>query len=130
MRSLIVLLAVGVLSLGGCTPPDGSGAPVSEASAIKSAQTSVDDLGRAEQPSVVGLQVTRSYKTSSARSVTDSAGDVLTIDPAPSTAWVIEFSAPPQGIWQVVTALAVVDASTGVVRGSGLWKTPAGRPTK
>lgn len=127
MRAVVVLLAVGLLSISGCSQ---YGAPVSEASAIKSAQSTVDNLALASQPYAGGLVVTRSYKTNSARSVADSAGDVLTVDPAPSSAWVIEFSAPPQGIWERVTALAVVDAQTGVVSGSGLWKIPAGRPTK
>lgn len=74
--------------------------------------------------------MTRVYKTGSAASVTDSSGDLLTVDPAPASAWVVEFVAPPDTTWKSVTALAVVDVDSGVVSGVGLWKIPAGAPTK
>ena len=125
MRTLLVALAVGLLSIAGCSPGI-EGAPVSEAAAIRSAQSSVDDLDYTSQPYAGNFVVTRTYKTSSAGRVIDYAGDVLTIDPAPSNAWVVELSAPPQNIWQVITA----DAQSGVVRAAGLWKIPAGRPSK
>ena len=74
--------------------------------------------------------MTRIHKTTSAASVTDATGDVLTVDPAPASAWVVEFSAPPDNTWSSVTALALVDIDSGDVRGVGLWKIPVGAPTK
>jgi hypothetical protein len=122
-----VLLAVGLISLYGCGP---QAASVSTAAAIRAAQSSVEDLNRASQPYAEGMHWTAVYKTSSARRVTDSAGDTVTIDPAPSSAWVVEFEAPPSSIFEYARALEVVDAQTGVVRGGGLWKRPSGAPSK
>lgn len=90
----------------------------------------MDALGRQSQPYAPGLEMTRIYKTGSAARVTDSNGDVLTLDPAPAFAWVVEFAAPPDTTWRSVTALAVVDVDSGVVGGVGLWKIPAGAPIK
>ena len=124
MRRLLLVVLLGVL-LSSC-----GNSPVSQAAAMKSAQGAVDELGRQSQPYAPGLEVTRIYKTTSAASVTDSNGDVLTVDPAPALAWVVEFAAPPDTSWRSVTALAVVDVDSGVVSGVGLWKIPAGAPIK
>jgi hypothetical protein len=128
MRLSTAVLAIGLLSFGACAPQ--AAASVSASAAIRSAQSSVDDLNRASQPYAEGMHWTAFYKTSSARRVTDSAGDVVTIDPAPPSAWVVEFSAPASPIYGFVRALAVVDAQTGFVSGSGLWKRPTGSPSK
>lgn len=125
MRSLVILGLIG-LSLSAC-----SRTPVSENAAISSAQSAVDDLNRqSPQPYAAGLAMNGVYKTTSAATVTDSIGDVLTTDPAPASAWVVEFSAPSDGFWQSVSAMAIVDTDTGVVQAVGLWKIPVGRPTK
>jgi hypothetical protein len=125
MRSVLLL---GLLGLSLCTC---SHAQVSEAAAISAAQGAVRDSNqRSPLPIATGLEMTRVYKTDSAANVTDSAGDVLTLNPAPASAWVVEFTAPSDGFWQSVSAVAVVDADTGFVSGVGLWKIPAGRPTK
>lgn len=125
MRALLLLGLLG-LSLSTC-----SHAQVSQEAAISSAQGAVRDSNQhSPLPIAVGLEMTRVYKTNSAAKVTDSAGDVLTVDPAPASAWVVEFSAPADGFWQSVSAIAVVDADTGFVSAVGLWKIPAGRPTK
>jgi hypothetical protein len=124
MRAFLLVGVVGLL-LSAC----GHG-QVSEATAIKSAQGAVEEISHQSQPYAPGLQMTRIYKTTSAASVTDATGDVLTVDPAPASAWVVEFSAPPDNTWSSVTALALVDIDSGDVRGVGLWKIPAGAPTK
>ncbi len=77
-----------------------------------------------------GFEVVSVRKTKETVSVSDSQGDVLTITPAPSEAWIVEVTAPPQGIWGSISALAEVDYVTGVVRGVGLWAVPANRPVK
>jgi hypothetical protein len=120
-----LLVGLIALSLSGC-----GNSPLSQAAAIKSAQSAVNDLSRQSQPYVPGLAMTRVYKTTSAASVIDSSGDVLTVNPAPASAWVVEFVAPHDTTWKSVTALAVVDVDSGDVRGVGLWKIPAGAPTK
>src|ERR1700692_3937582 len=107
-------LLVGLLGLLLCSCGN---SPVSQAAAMKSARGAVDELGRQSQPYAPALEVTRIYKTGSAASVTDSNGDVLTVDAAPAVAWVVEFEAPPDTTWRSVTALAVVDFDSGVVRG-------------
>jgi hypothetical protein len=124
MRAFLLVGVVGLI-LSAC----GHG-QTSEAAALKSAQGAVEKISHQSQPYVQGLQMTRIYKTTSAASVTGATGDVLTLDPAPASAWVVEFSAPPDNTWSSVTALAVVDIDSGDVRGVGLWKTPAGAPTK
>jgi hypothetical protein len=125
MRSLVIVGLLG-LSLGAC-----SHTPVSENAAISSAQEAVDDLiWQSPQPYAPGLAMSGVYKTDSAATVTDSIGDVLSTNPAPASAWVVEFSAPSDGFWQSVSAMAIVDTDTGVVQAVGLWKIPVGRPTK
>jgi hypothetical protein len=81
-------------------------------------------------PPVTGFTVMRVRKTKETAPVSDSRGDVLTITPAPSEAWIVEVMAPPQGMWGSISALAEVDYLTGVVRGVGLWAVPADRPVK
>jgi hypothetical protein len=124
MRRFLLVGLAGLL-LSGC-----GNSPVSQAAAIKSAQASVDELSRQSQPYVPGLAMIGIYQTTSAASVTDTNGDVLTVNPAPASAWVVAFAAPPDGTWRSVTALAEVDMDSGVVTGVGLWKIPAGAPSK
>jgi hypothetical protein len=81
-------------------------------------------------PPVTGFTVASVRKTKETASVSDSQGHVLTITPAPGEAWIVEVTAPPQGIWGSISALAEVDYMTGVVRGVGLWVLPADRPVK
>jgi hypothetical protein len=38
-------------------------------------------------------------------------------------------SAAPDAFW-AISAIAVVDSTSGFVRGGGLWKVPANRPVK
>ena len=81
-------------------------------------------------PLLVGFVPTTARMTRDTSPVSDSQGDELRVSPAPREAWVVEFAAPPQGIWGSISALAVVDSATGVVAGSGLWAVPANRPVK
>jgi outer membrane murein-binding lipoprotein Lpp len=121
-----------VLLLAGC----GSGQnPVSQATAVKSAMAEVVSLERERARSVAtvpatGFEVMSVRKTKQTASVSDSQGNVLTVTPAPSEAWVVEITAPPQGMWGSISALAEVDYMTGAVRGVGLWVAPANRPVK
>jgi hypothetical protein len=123
---------ISFLLLAGC----GSGqSPVSQAAAVKSALAAVVTLEqeRARQvsiPPVTGFTVMSVRKTKETAPVSDSQGNVLTITPAPSAAWIVEVMAPPQGMWGSISALAEVDYLTGVLRGVGLWAVPADRPVK
>jgi hypothetical protein len=131
MRRVGVAFVSAVL-LAGC----GSGNhPVSQDSAVKSALASVVTLEREHAKSVstrpiVGFTVVSTRKTGQTASVSDSRGDVLTVTPAPREAWIVEITAPPQGIWGSISALAEVDSTSGVVVSVGLWAVPTDRPVK
>jgi hypothetical protein len=126
------LAFVSALLLAGC----GSGqTPVTQATAVKSALASVVTLERerarqVSMPPVTGFTVASVRKTKQTASVSDSQGDVLTVTPAPSEAWIVEISAPPQGIWGSIAAIAEVDSTSAVVSGVGLWVLPADRQVK
>jgi hypothetical protein len=81
-------------------------------------------------PAVTGFTVASARKTKETAWVSDSQGDVLTVTPAPHEAWIVEVTAPPQGIWGSISALAEVDSTTGFVSAVGLWVVPANRPVK
>jgi hypothetical protein len=126
------LAFVSALLLAGC----GSGNhPVSQDTAIKSALAAVVTLEQAHARSVstvpiTGFTVVSALKTGQTASVSDSRGDVLTVTPAPREAWIVEITAPPQGIWGSISALAEVDTTSGAVSGMGLWAVPANQPLK
>src|SRR6267143_7210157 len=126
------LAFVSALLLAGC----GSGNnPVSQDAAVKSALASVVTLEREHARSVstlpiTGFTVVSTRKTGDTASVSDSRGDVLNVTPAPREAWIVEITAPPQGIWGAISALAEVDTTSGAVSGVGLWAVPANRPVK
>jgi hypothetical protein len=133
MRRAAIAL-VGLISLAGCGPVT-SHARISQAAAIKSALADVQALERyranqLKMPPATGFTVSRAYVTRHTASITASSGNVVTLNPAPAEAWIIEFAAPPQGIWTSVSALEVVDSSTGVAAGGGLWAVPIGAPIK
>ena len=128
----MVLACIAALLLVGCGH---SNTQVSRDTAIKAALAEVETLARERTnltslPLVVGFVPTTARLTRDTSPVSDSEGDVITISPAPREAWVVEFAAPPQGIWGSISALAVVDSATGFVSGSGLWAVPANRPVK
>jgi hypothetical protein len=131
MRRVGVAFVSGLL-LAGC----GSGShSVSQDAAVKSALASVVTLEREHARSVATLPITgftvlRTRKTGQTASVSDSRGNVLTVTPAPREAWIVEITAPPQGIWGSISALAEVDSSSGVVVSVGLWAVPADSPVK
>jgi hypothetical protein len=109
--------------------------PVSQDAAVKSALTAVEALEREHARSVstlpvTGFTVVSAHKTGETASVSDSRGHVLTVTPAPREAWIVEITAPPQGIWGSISALAEVDSTSGVVSGVGLWAIPADQPLK
>ena len=126
------LAFVSALLLAGC----GSGNhPVSQDAAVKSALASVVTLEREHARSVstlpiTGFTVVSTRKTGDTASVSDSRGDVLNVTPAPREAWIVEITAPPQGIWGTISALAEVDSSSGAVVSVGLWAVPADQPVK
>jgi hypothetical protein len=129
-----LVATVGIVSLAGCSPA-ASHAQISKEAAIKTALAEVQSLERdqarlANQPAVTGFTVSRAYVTTHTASVTDARGNVVTVKPAPVEAWVIEFTAPPQGIWATISALQEVDRSNGVAVGGGLWAVPTGAPVK
>jgi hypothetical protein len=133
-RRSIVLTFLAALLLVGC----GSNAPqgsVSRDAAIKSGLAAVEMLSRERTnmtslPLLVGFVATTARLTRDTSRVSDSQGDVVTISPAPHEAWVVEFAAPPQGIWGSISALEEVDSTTGVALGGGLWAVPTDRPVK
>jgi hypothetical protein len=113
-----------------CSPP-GHHATISKAVAIGAALKSTLDLEKASaEPHVWSYEATNAYMTTSAGHVTDLAGDTLNLSSPPSSAWVVELSAAPDGFWGSITAIAVVDSTAGFVSGGGLWKVPANGPTK
>jgi len=128
----ISLAIVSALLLAGC----GSGhKPVSQDTAMKSALAAVVTLERDHARSVstlpiTGFTVASTRKTGDTASVSDSRGDVLNVTPAPREAWIVEITAPPQGIWGAISALAEVDSSSGAVVSVGLWAVPADQPVK
>jgi hypothetical protein len=131
-RALIAL--VGLILLAGCGPV-GSHARISQAVAIKSALADLQALERyranqLKMAPATGFTVARAYVTRRTASITASSGNVVTVNPAPAEAWIIEFAAPPQGIWASVSALEEVDSSTGVAVGGGLWAVPLRTATK
>jgi hypothetical protein len=131
MRRVCITIASALL-LAGC----GSGHnPVTQPTAVKSALTAVETLEREHARSVstlpvTGFTVVSARKTGETASVSDSRGHVLTVTPAPREAWIVEITAPPQGIWGSITALAEVDSTSGVVSGVGLWAVPVDQPVK
>jgi outer membrane murein-binding lipoprotein Lpp len=133
MRPGLVAM-VGVVALVGCSPA-ASHTQVSKEVAVRTSLAEVQSLERdqarlANQPLVTGFTVARAYRTTHTASVTDARGNVVTIGTPPAEAWVIEFTAPPQGIWSSISALQVVDISSGVAVGGGLWMVPAGAAVK
>lgn len=126
------LAIVSVVLLAGCGSGNHS---VSQDAAVTSALASVVTLEREHARSVATLPITgftvvSAHKTGQTASVSDSRGDVLTVTPAPHEAWIVEITAPPQGIWGAISALAEVDSTSGVVVSVGLWAVPADRPVK
>jgi hypothetical protein len=129
-----ICLLVGSLCLMGCGI-GGSHNPISQSTAVASALADVEQLDReraktSSTPAVNGFVLQSARLTSDTSSVSDSQGDVLTVNPPPKEAWVVEFNAPQQSIWSFVSAIAEVDSTTGVVAAAGLWPVPANRPTK
>jgi hypothetical protein len=109
--------------------------PISQSTAVASALAEIVKLDRyrartSSTPAVSGFVVQSARLTSETASVSDSQGDVLTVNPPPKEAWVVAFTAPQQSIWQSISALAEVDSMSGVVAATGLWPVPANRPTK
>jgi hypothetical protein len=134
MRRVIWLAALGCLWLAACTP-GGAHNPVSKSAANASALAAIQDLERFHSrqlstPVMTGFTVVNDILTSNTASVSDARGDVLTVTPAPSQAWVVEITAPPQGIWGSISAPAEVDSTSGLVVGTGLWAIPADAPVK
>jgi hypothetical protein len=109
--------------------------PISQPSAIRSALLAVQDLERDQArqtstPTVRGFAVVIARLTHDTSSVSDSHGNELIVRPAPREAWVVELAAPSQGIWRLVSAVAEVDSTTGMVAGTGLWAVPLDQPVK
>jgi hypothetical protein len=120
------------LLLVACGP---SNTQVTRDTAIKAGLAAVETLARERTnmtslPLLIGFVPTTARMTRDTSLVSDSQGDVLTESPAPREAWIVEITAPPQGIWGSISALAEVDSTSGVVSGAGLWAMPANRPVK
>lgn len=134
MRRMLSLAVLGGLCLAACGPA-GSHGSISQAAANAIGLKAIEDLGRYQAQSastapLTGFAVVSDTLTEQTAKVYDSLGHLLTVTPAPERAWVVEISAPRQGIWGSISALAEVDATTGAVSGSGLWATPANAPVK
>jgi len=133
MRRLIGVAAVSMcMSLAACGT---GGSQISQSAASTKALAAIVELDRYHAQStstapVAGYKVVTALLTSPTASVPDGQGHVLTVAPAPSKAWVVAITAPPQGIWGSISAIAEVDSSSGVVVGTGLWAVPANAPIK
>lgn len=130
----VCLAVVSSLSLAACAP-GGAHSTISQQKATAAALAEIVALDRDHAKATSTLPVT-GYTVTSARlstqtgSAADEQGHVLTVNPAPSKAWIVEITAPPQGIWGSIWALAEVDSSSGWVAGAGLWAIPADAPVK
>jgi glucose/arabinose dehydrogenase len=134
MRRITCLAALAAIWLVACSS-GGSHPPVTQSAANASALRAIEDLGRYQAQSastalITGFTVVADKLTTHTETAFDSQGHVLTVDPAPGKAWVVEITAPPQGIWGSISAVAEVDATSGVVAGSGLWAAPVDAPVK
>ena len=134
MRRAVCLAVLCGLWLAACGPASSDGT-TSQAAANASALKAIEDLARyqaqsASTPAVTGFAVVGDTLTTSTARVYDSRGHVLTVTPAPGKAWVVEMTAPPQGMWGSISALAEVDSTSGVVAGTGLWAAPYEAPVK
>jgi hypothetical protein len=113
----------------------GAHSPISQSTAVASGLAEIVNLDHerartSSTPAVTGFVLQSARLTGDTSSVSDSQGDVLTVNPPPKEAWVVVFTAPQQSIWSSVSAIAEVDSTTGVVAATGLWPVPANRPTK
>jgi hypothetical protein len=130
----VCLAAVSSLFLVACAP-GGAHGTISQEKATAAALAAIVDLEREHAKSlstmpVTGYEVVSARLTTQTASAADEQGHVLRVNPAPSQAWIVEITAPPQGIWGSFSALAEVDSSSGVVAGAGLWAIPANAPVK
>ena len=130
MRRFLWLATVAALGLAACAP-----APISQTAATNSALAAISQLEQYHAKSVpttpiTGFTAVSALVTTQTAAVPDGQGNTLTVSPAPIKAWVVIITAPPQGIWGSISALAEVDSTTGVVVGTGLWAVPANRPVK
>jgi hypothetical protein len=126
--------AVASLCLAACGP-GGAHNPISQTQATTSALAAIAQLEQFHAKAVpttpiTGFAVVSARVTTETASVPDGQGNMLTVSPAPSKAWVVIITAPPQGIWGSISAVAEVDSTSGVVAGTGLWAVPVNRPVK
>jgi hypothetical protein len=135
VRRFIGLAAViSSFCLAACGP-GGSHSDISESKASTSALSAIVELDRYHAQATATVPVT-GYTVVGARLTTETAsvpygiGNVLTVSSAPSKAWVVEITAPPQGIWGSISAVAEVDSTSGVVVASNLVAVPANAPVK
>jgi hypothetical protein len=134
VRRFFWFAAIAVLWLAACGP-GGAHNPISQTEATTSALSAIGQLEQFHAKSVptapiTGFTVVSARVTTDTASVPDGVGNVLTVSSAPSKAWVVVVTAPPQGIWGSISAIAEVDWTSGVVAGTGLWAVPANRPVK
>ena len=131
-RALIAVLAAVALgiALAACSSSSSTG-PVAQSVGTAAALKDVQQLEReSAAPHVHGFEVTRARLATSVSQTSDSFGHVLTVSPSVSRAWLVELLAPAQLTWAGTPAIAIVDASNGQVRASGLWKRPLDAPVK
>jgi hypothetical protein len=134
VRRIVYLAAVSSLFFAACAP-GGAHSTVSQEKATAAALTEILVLDRDHAKAtstmpVTGFTVASARLTTQTTSAADQLGHVLTVNPAPSKAWIVDITAPPQGIWGSISALAEVDSTSGVVAGAGLWAIPADAPIK
>lgn len=65
--------------------------------------------------SVTGLALTRAHFAPGLQAIADDAGSPVYESTEPADGWVLVFEAPPQGGYETVRGLVIVDASTGEV---------------
>jgi hypothetical protein len=135
MRKHLGIAAVSMSMLLAACGTGGSQNAISRSVASTKAIAAIVELDRYHAQStstapVAGYAVVSAVLTSQTASVPDGEGHMLSVAPAPSRAWVVTISAPPQGIWGSISAIAEVDSSSGVVVGTGLWAVPANAPVK
>ena len=132
--ALVAPLCLGALLIFSVQSP-GTQGPISESQAISLALAAVEDLDRqrsrmADSLPITGFTLVSARLTNETAAVSDSHGNVLTVTSPPRQAWVVQLNAPRQQSWGSISAVAVVDSTSGIVRGTGLWPVPADRPEK
>lgn len=87
---------------------------IDQATAVRRALQTISTQAQANgAPVVRGYTLTYGYHAAGLTKAATASGDVFSTYSQPRDVWVLQFSAPAQGGWANVTAVAVIDAQDG-----------------